>query len=255
MSTDARPLGERIRGGDRLAGLSVKMPAPALVEAAGFARLDYVLLDTEHGAAGGIELEHHLRAADATGIPVLVRVPGPEAGAILHALDAGAAGIVVPRVRDPETAAAVVQAAHYPPRGRRGLALSTRAGRHGFAPLAEHLERAALATAVIVQIEDAEAIGREREILSVEGVDAVLLGLSDLSLSLGHPGRADAPQVRHAVDAVVATARELGCAVIAVADDAAAARAWRERGAAIVLYIATGVVARALHALAGEQVV
>lgn len=253
--SDRTPLAERIRRGDALAGLAVKMPAPSLVEAAGFAGLDFVLIDTEHGAGGGVELEHHLRAADAAGIAALVRVSGPTPGEILHALDAGACGIVVPHVCERATAEAAVRAAHYPPRGRRGLALSTRAGRHGFAATAEHLERASRETAVLVQIEDAEAVGHEHEILSVEGVDAVFLGLGDLSISMGHPGRSDAAEVGRAVEGIVAAARGLERAVMAVADDRDAARTWRERGATIVVFVATNVIAGALRGLAGEPTI
>src|SRR5690348_10268232 len=123
----------RLAAGEPLTGLIVKMPAPAQVEAAGHAGFDFVLLDTEHGPGDGLALEEHLRAA---AIPVLVRVRSPDA--ILGALDAGAAGVVVPHVLDPAGAEAAVAAAHYPPRGRRGIALSTRAGGYGTVSLDEH---------------------------------------------------------------------------------------------------------------------
>src|SRR4051794_22407873 len=112
------------------------MPAAAPVEIAGHTRFGFVVLDTEHGPTEG--LHEHLRAA---AIPALVRVPLVEG--ILAALDAGATGVVVPHVLDAAGAEAAVAAAHYPPRGRRGIALSTRAGRYGAVSLDEHLRRAA----------------------------------------------------------------------------------------------------------------
>jgi 4-hydroxy-2-oxoheptanedioate aldolase len=192
-----RPLADRLRDGDRLQLLFVKLPAPAEVELAGLTGFDAVILDTEHGTEEG--LDHHLRAADAVGLPALVRVAGTDPAPILRALDAGATGIVVAHVRDAAEAQAAVTAAHYPPRGIRGLALTTRAGRHGTANLGEHLARAARQTLVIAQIEDAEAVPQTEAICAVEGVDAVLIGATDLSISLGHPGATGHPAVTAAV--------------------------------------------------------
>jgi 4-hydroxy-2-oxoheptanedioate aldolase len=145
-----------------------------------------VIIDTEHGPSDSVERLHHLRTADSMGIGALVRVPanGPEA--ILAALDAGALGVVVPHVMSAVEAEAAVQSAHYPLRGRRGLALSTRAG-YGSVPLADHLDEAATSTLVIAQIEDGPAVAACEEITAVEGIDGILIGTTDLSISLGHP--------------------------------------------------------------------
>src|SRR5262245_35125759 len=105
------------------------MPAPATLELAGHTGFDFALIDTEHGIADGQQLEHHLRAADSAGLDCVVRVGANDSTEILRALDAGARGVVVPHVTTAAEAAAAVRAAHYPPIGKRGLALSTRAGR------------------------------------------------------------------------------------------------------------------------------
>src|SRR4051794_32592091 len=168
------------------------MPAAAPVEIAGHTRFGFVVLDTEHGPTEG--LHEHLRAA---AIPALVRVPLVEG--ILAALDAGATGVVVPHVLDAAGAEAAVAAAHYPPRGRRGFATSTRAGRYGAVPRDEHLRRAAEQTCVIVQIEDAEAVAVADAILAVPGVSGVLIGAADLAVSLVRAPDAE-------VDAVFAAA-------------------------------------------------
>ncbi|MDQ6794171.1 MAG: aldolase/citrate lyase family protein [Chloroflexota bacterium] len=246
------PLATRLRSGVPLTGLLAKMPCAAQVEAAGHSGFDIVVLDTEHGPAGNFELEHHLRAADAAGIPALVRVPGHEASSILAALDAGASGIIAPHVLDGSGARAVVAAAHYPPRGRRGLALSTRAGRYGAVALTEHLIRAAAETIVVVQIEDAEAVDAAAEILATDGVDAVLIGSNDLAMSLGHPGASSHPEVVRAIDRVVGEAAGAGIAVAVVVGSAAEARTWRARGAGMVLFVATQLVHTAFVTAARE---
>jgi 4-hydroxy-2-oxoheptanedioate aldolase len=246
------PLAALLRRGVPLTALIAKMPCAAQVESAAHAGFDLVVLDTEHGPAGGLELEHHLRAAAAVGLPALVRLPSAGPTGTLEALDAGAAGVVVPHVLDPAGAEAAVAAAHYPPRGRRGLALSTRAGRYGAAGLDEHVRRAREETSVVVQIEDADAVPRAAEILAVPDVSAVLIGTTDLALSLGHPGAPDHPDVAAAVAAVLAAAASARVPAMGVATSPGAAAAWRARGVAVVASVSTALVHDAFVAAARE---
>lgn len=242
MSTrPSQPLAARLRAQERLTGLFAKMPCPAQIESAAYAGFDTIVLDTEHGPADALELEHHLRAADAAGIPALVRVPVIDPARILAALDAGAAGVVVPHVLDAEGARAVVAAAHYPPRGRRGLALSTRAGRYGSIPVTEHLQRAVEETVVIVQIEDAEAVPRAGDILGVPGIDGVLIGATDLSISLGHPGEPTHPDIGHAIQHILAAAGNQAATAVVVGSPNEA-RDWSLRGVTLTLFVASQLI-------------
>ena len=223
-------LAARLAAREALTALLAKMPCAAQVEIAGHAGFDVVVLDTEHGPGETSTLEEHLRAADAVGLPALVRVRA--LGEILAALDAGATGVVVPHVLDAAGAEAAVAAAHYPPRGRRGLALSTRAGRYGAVPLPEHLRRAAAETCVIVQIEDREAVEAADAILAVEGVSAVLIGAADLAMSLGHAPEAE-------IETVIAAAARAGVPVMTVASSVAEPR---RPGVQAVAYVATNLI-------------
>src|SRR5579859_6726369 len=126
MALSQRPLAALLRERVSLTALLAKMPCAAQIETAGHAGFDIVIIDTEHGPTGGLELDNPLRAAQAVRLPALVRVPGNDSAAILAALDAGATGVIVPHVLDAGEAEAVVAAAHYPPRGRRGDRKSTR---------------------------------------------------------------------------------------------------------------------------------
>jgi 4-hydroxy-2-oxoheptanedioate aldolase len=245
-------LAARLAGGDRLIALFAKMPCPGQIESAGRTGFDLAVLDLEHGPGGGHELEHHLRAADAAGVPALVRVPSADPVHVGAALDAGAAGVVVPHVLDPAGAEAVVAAAHYPPRGRRGFAVSTRAGGYGAAGWLEHLERAARETVVVVQIEDAEAVPHAAGICAVPGVSGVLIGAADLSMSLGRPGSPPHPEVAAAIDAVVAAATGAGVPLLAVVGSPADARAWHARGAAVAAFVSTNLIHAAFTAAVAD---
>jgi 4-hydroxy-2-oxoheptanedioate aldolase len=217
------------------------------VELAGHCGFDFVVLDTEHGKSDTGDLEHHLRAADSVGIPSLVRLGKGEPVETLRALDAGAAGIVSPHVNDAKDARAVVRAAHYPPVGVRGFAVSTRAGHHGRKGVAEHARAALEETVVVVQVEDAVALDQVAEIASVARVDAVFLGPNDLSVSLGHPGDLSHPEVAAAVDRIVeevGRAKEAAlCSLVGTEEEA---RDWEARGARLLLFSATALLGQRL---------
>lgn len=218
-------LKSRMKQREVLHGMFVMVPSPAVVEMVGYAGFDYAVLDTEHGAAGTEMLEHQIRAAEASSLPVLVRTVSPAAGEILRALEAGATGVLVPHVTTAEDAAAIVRAAHYPPVGIRGMATTSRAGHHGITTVGAHLEQAKERTVVMVQIEDAAALPNVSAIARTPGIDAVFIGPADLAISLGFPGQLDHPTVAAAIRKITEEVREAGQVVAAFArteDDAKA---------------------------------
>jgi 4-hydroxy-2-oxoheptanedioate aldolase len=240
-----KSLRQRVMYGDTVYGLVIKAPAPAIIEMCAAAGFDFAIIDTEHGSGDITEVEHHIRAAESFGMPALVRVGVNEPIEILRALDSGAAGIIVPHVKTKREAQRVVAAAHYPPIGRRGLATTTRAGRHAFRQVKEHLAEAAENTLVIVQIEDPEGVERAQEIAAVPYIDMLFIGPTDLALSLGYPGDNDHPRVVEAIDQVrkaVAGHHKLGLA--AFARDAADALSWHDRGASFIALTATTLIAQ-----------
>jgi 4-hydroxy-2-oxoheptanedioate aldolase len=243
--------GAALHGDRPLLGLIVKMPAAATVELAGHAGFDYVLIDTEHGPSDMTELEHHVRAADSAGIRSLVRVSDARSPDILRALDAGAHGIVVPHVQSAADVTAAAALTRYPPAGRRSLALSTRAGRHGMRPIDEHLEMASRDVVLIGQLEDADALDRMTEILAEDGLAGVFIGPSDLSASLGWPGQLTHPTVADALDRITrAVVMRPGLALCALAADEAEAGSLIERGANLVFLNAPALLAGRLSAVA-----
>lgn len=193
----------RLRAGDLLVGSIVTMPAPQLVELLAGAGLDWLFLDGEHGNVSLPDFVPLLQAAGTC--PCVIRVPAHDPVWIGRALDAGAAGVIVPRVDNAQQARAVVRAAKYPPDGARGMGLA-RAHGHGLRH-ADYVRHANVETAVIVQAESAAAVRNIDAICAVPGVDAVLIGPNDLAASLGHPGRLDAAPVTRAIDRVLAACR------------------------------------------------
>lgn len=252
----SKTLKQRLRDGEPLTGCFVMIPSPAVVEMCGYAGFDFVILDQEHGSAGTEVLENQIRAAEASGIAALVRIPEASAARAQHALDAGAEGLLVPHVTSLDVAREIVSAAQYPPEGLRGMATTTRAGHHGTIAVDEHLKRARERNVVMLQIEDRSVLPDVESIAGLPGVDSIFIGPADLSISLGHPGNPGHPEVAAEIDRIVETAKRVGKARVSTfARNEANARAWREeRGIEVFCLSTTAIFMDALKALSGALV-
>ena len=164
-----------------MVGAFVTLSAAA-VEIMAWRGYEMLCIDGEHASLGPGEIETMIRAGDACGIPCMVRVAAP-VPAIAQALDAGAAGVLVPRVETEEQARECAALVRYPPIGIRGLGPG-RASRFG-AELARLAREANAADALAVQIETLPGVRAADAIAAVDGVDIVFVGPGDLAASLG----------------------------------------------------------------------
>ncbi|KAA9163570.1 2,4-dihydroxyhept-2-ene-1,7-dioic acid aldolase [Amycolatopsis acidicola] len=163
-------------------GTWLKMAAPEPVEIAAHAGFDFVVVDLEH-APLTLETAYRLvNSAAALGMTPLVRVPDHTPSTIQKILDAGAAGVLVPKVDSVEQAVAVARATRFPPDGDRGAGGTSRAGRWGLRANAEYTGQPVLC---IPQLESEKALAAATDILALPGVDAVFVGAADLSMSMG----------------------------------------------------------------------
>ena len=172
-------------------GAFLGLPTPTLVEVVGRSGFDFIILDGEHGCFSVESLEECLRAAAAVNLPAIVRPPNSDPQHIQAALDAGAQGVQVPSVADPEQARLIVEASHFPPKGRRGFGSTTKAASYGFTPRSQVVRAAGDETLVIVQVETRKGVENLSDILAVDGIDIVFLGTSDLSLDYGYASPSD----------------------------------------------------------------
>jgi len=179
---------------------------------AGFSGLDWVLIDCEHGPGGYETMVHQVRAAGLTPAAPIVRIASNESPATFkRVLDVGAAGVMVPWIRNAADAENAVAAMRYPPQGIRGVAGSPRAAGYGTNADA-YLRAANDLVLTVIQIERAEAVDDIEAIAAIDGVDVVFVGPMDLSVSLGHPKQWDHPKQREAYQKVADAAKNAGIA-------------------------------------------
>ncbi|MCU1733391.1 MULTISPECIES: HpcH/HpaI aldolase family protein [unclassified Pseudomonas] len=198
----------RLRAGEPLLSSFIKTPSHAVVEIAGDAGLDAVVLDAEHAPFDQGSLDLGLLACRAASVSGLVRVADARPATLLQALDLGADGLVLPHIIDAGQARQILQGTRYRD-GTRGFSNSPRAGGYGRATLAEHLAAEDGRHAIVAQIEDREALDNLAAIASVEQIDCLLVGRADLAVSLGAE-RLDDPRVEAAVNRVLDAAARAG---------------------------------------------
>ena len=208
---------------------------PAMVEAAGHAGYDFVLLDMEHGTTTFQELPNLIRAANVTGVCPVVRVPRGSDIWIDQALDVGAGAVMIPQIDTAEQARAAVSAAKFSPVGTRGTCRFVRSAGFGAVPGSEYFSRAQ-DTVVILQAEGQKAIDNLDEILDVPGIDVVFVGPYDLSSSLGHVGEIDHPEVIAAIKQIIAKAAAKGVKIGCFADTVEGGKKWRDMGVKFIGY-------------------
>lgn len=169
---------------------------------------DTLTIDLQHGVVDYQAMVVMLQAISTTPTVPVVRVPWLEPGILMKTLDAGAYGVICPMVNTREDAQRFVAYTSYAPQGTRSFG-PIRALLYGGADYPEHANRTIVRFAMI---ETAQALDNLDAILSVEGLDAIYIGPSDLSLALGcRPTFDDVdPPVAQAIDHILARARAHG---------------------------------------------
>jgi 2-keto-3-deoxy-L-rhamnonate aldolase RhmA len=180
---------------------------PRMLAAAGF---DWLFIDTEHGPFNTETTHQVIRACLASPITPIVRVPDFQYDLAARALDSGAEGIIFPRTESPEQIAEAVSWVKYPPRGVRGFGLGAVSNNYVDASMEEFIRHGNEQNIVIAQIESVAGLDAIEEIASVDGLDCLLLGPSDMSVSLGIPGRFEHPKFRAAFDRIVQVCNDKG---------------------------------------------
>lgn len=210
MGERSGTLTARLHGGETLVGMQCFTASPVLVEAMGMAGFDFTILDREHCPTGLETVAHLARAAQASGLTPLVRIPELSRIEIGRALDLGVRGVVVPH-GNLERCRAALEAARYAPQGKRGACPAVRAAGYLPADWAAFAARENEEILVVPLIEDGEALEQIEQVVALEGIEIVFLGPFDLAQSLGLPG-ADYrhPTLSAALDRVVAAAAARG---------------------------------------------
>jgi 2-keto-3-deoxy-L-rhamnonate aldolase RhmA len=216
----------RLHSGETVVGAFVNLASPLATEIMGIAGFDWLVLDLEHGAGDEALLTSQLQALRGSGVATIVRIEAIDLPRFMHALDLGADGVLVPRLRSADDARRCVEYSRY--EGLRGVARYNRSWHWGQAK--RSLAEADAEVVVVAQIETAEALADVAAIAAVDGVDVLFVGPADLAHSLGMSCPPDDPGLLAHAAEVVEAARAQGKAAGVLVGNLTQLRAYRELG-------------------------
>jgi 4-hydroxy-2-oxoheptanedioate aldolase len=235
-------LKEKLQKGGIAAGVIIQDPAVQVVEVLGLLGFDWLFIDCEHSPLSLEEVGKLVMAAELRGITPLVRVPQNLPEIILHYLDVGAMGIIIPGVETIEDAQKAVRGAKYPPEGVRGLA-GVRGADFGLSgPLGDYVKIANRETMVIADVESREGVENIEGILGTEGIDGAAIGSNDLSQSFGLPGQTNHPVVVEAIDKILAAGKKKGKPIGGVVRGGETPKQYIEKGYQMLLTSVYGLL-------------
>lgn len=239
-----------IREGRTQIGMWLAMANPYTAEVCATAGFDWLLIDGEHAPNDIRSILAQLQALAAYPVTPVVRAVTGEAALIKQLLDIGAQTLLIPMVESAEQAQRLVSAVRYPPRGIRGIGASiSRVSRWQAIP--DYLADGENEICLLVQVESRKGIENLKAIASVEGIDGILLGPSDLAASYGHRGNPGHAEVVGVIENAIATIAQAGNVSGLLTPDEKLARRYLELGARFVAVgTEVSIFATAVRALA-----
>jgi len=203
-------LKEKIKNKQHTIGSWITLGCPGVAEIMSNAGFDWLVVDLEHTTISLDQAGDLIRTIELSGVSSLVRLTSNDENQIKRVMDAGAQGIVVPMVKSADDAMRAIAATRYPPLGNRGVGLA-RAQQYG-SSFKEYLTWQGNINSgpiVIVQIEHIDAVDNLKKILSVDGVDAFIIGPYDLSCSMGIPGEFENPKFIQIMEKIMTISSKL----------------------------------------------
>lgn len=205
-----KQLKEALHRGDRVYGTCLVASSPQWPDVVRKLGLDFVFIDTEHITIDRYQLSWMCQTYRAMGIAPVVRIPSPDPYEACKALDAGAEGLIGPYIESAEEVKRLVGATKHRPLKGKMLDTLIAGERNKDPAVLDYLSSFNENSVLIVNTESCPAIEALDEILSVDGLDAVLIGPHDLSISVGVPEQYDHPKFDAAVREIFRKARAQG---------------------------------------------
>ena len=199
-------------GGVCIGSMVSSFRTPQIAQIFAVSGWDYMIMDTEHSFFDYGALADIFTVARTEEIVPLMRVTVATYPYLARALDVGALGVICPHVETAEEVRQILDSCLYAPLGQRGLSMSNIHLAHRAITQKEYVEWANANTLVVIQPETQKAVENIEELVSIPGVDAIMIGPHDLSLSLGLVGQLKHPRMVEAYERMISACRKYGVA-------------------------------------------
>lgn len=228
-----RSFKERLAKGEVLVGgILVEYARPSLVKIYSQAGFDFLYVEYEHTFFNPAALADTILCARDNGLPAIAKTPQLERAAVAKLLESGLVGVQLPRTESRKDLETLISFMKFPPTG-------TRAGAPGWGNTdyqlpeddARWLTDADESTVVVAHIETVDGYKNAEEIISTPNLDMCYVGPYDFSISMGHPGDYDHPDVAGPMEEILEICKNHHVAFGTTASGTEAAARWIERGA------------------------
>jgi 2-keto-3-deoxy-L-rhamnonate aldolase RhmA len=211
MILDRNPLKTKLSQGGTVLGTAIFSWSPNMVEAAGYAGLDFIRIDTEHAWRKDSDIEHLIRAAYLSGVMPLVRIDGNDPCLPGKAFEIGAAGIIATEIDSVDAAKALVANSKFPPHGVRGYSGNCWSGGWGMKAGKGWVTKSNSELMIGIMVEDPNCLDQVDDIMDVDGIDFALFGPADYSMALGLGGPSkDDTRVQDALLKTISASQKAG---------------------------------------------
>lgn len=244
----------KAKNNESVTGIMARMiHHPSLMLIARNVGFHFVMLDMEHGDYSFPQVSAIASAGQATGVDVFVRVPELSRGYVSRTLDCGVTGVMVPMLETIEQAKQLVKWAKYPPIGDRGY--SSIGGMSMYqtsSDIPAVMARRNKGVMTIAQIETATGVEAAEQIAAVDGIDALLVGPNDLSISLGCPGDFTCDVESRAIETVAVAVEKHG-KIFGMHAGMNLLKQWRPRGLRLLMCgIDTTILCNGMQSIADD---
>jgi 2-keto-3-deoxy-L-rhamnonate aldolase RhmA len=225
---------QKLHRGERVYGTLLVSPSPrwgTIIKTLG---LDFLFIDSEHIPQNREMLSWMCLAYAGMGLVPVVRIPNPDPYQAVMAVDGGAQGVIVPYIEEPEQVKRLVGAVRYRPLKGQKLSNILDGQETPDAALMAYLDNYNHNQFLVINIESVPALEALDEIISVKGLDAVLVGPHDLTTSLGIPEQYKHPRFLAAVETIILKSRQHGLGVGVHFDDVTQQIVWCRMGANLI---------------------
>ena len=241
----------KLRKGKRVSAAWAQLGSVFSTEIFAEAGFDVIVIDMEHAPWDLKTAASAMQACKGTGCAPFVRIPWNDMVWCKHALDLGAYGLHIPYISTKKEAEDAVRFCKYPTDGGiRGIAGSHRAVNFGLSKK-EYYKRADQDIIIMLAIESKEGVENIDEIASVEGVDGIFIGPSDLSTNYGYMVNPNVPEVQKAIHKIEESAKMHGKFLGTIASNVEEAQRLYDTGYSIIYFMSDTT---SLSTLASQQI-
>ena len=226
-----------MKSGKRIYGTAIVSSSTMWAKVVRQADLDFVFLDTEHIPLGRETVSSMCTLYSAMGIPPMVRIPSPDPINACIMLDAGASAILAPYIETAEQVKGLAGAVKYRPLKGNKLKQILDGNEIMDEKLKNYIDERCKENLLFINIESRPAIDNLTELLSVPGLDGVIIGPHDLSCSIGLPEEYTHPVFEETVTGIIKECRQrnLGIGIHLSGEPGQQVR-WARSGVNIILH-------------------